>query len=260
MGQLTPREIHLWFASCADVTEADLQARYRALLSEEELRQAGCFLFERDRRRYLATRGLLRTVLSRYLPVVPAAWSFFAGSYGRPQIANPEAIPSGLTFNVSHTADMIVVAIACCTAVGIDIENCSARKISLPVARRLLAPAEVADLARAPPQNQQQRFFEYWTLKEAYAKARGFGLLLPLDKFSFDCSADGSVAFAIDAELEDDASHWRFWQFRPVRHHSMALCAGGAGAQLPDTVKAVQMSGGGRVRPIGLRVLRTSAR
>jgi 4'-phosphopantetheinyl transferase len=80
-------------------------------------------------------------------------------------------------------------------------------------------------LVRVPSHRQQDRFFEYWTFKESYIKARGMGLSLPLDKFSFYFSHDRSVKIAIDSALSDDAERWHFWQFRPRREYLVAVCA-----------------------------------
>src|SRR5205823_5574435 len=116
--------------------------------------------------------------------------------YGRPETANSEA--SNLSFNISHTHSLIVLGVTRGRALGVDVENFRAREVSIDVADRYFAPQEVAVLNASPQHEQQYRFFEYWTFKESYIKARGMGLSLPLDKFSFHYPDDGAVGIDID--------------------------------------------------------------
>jgi 4'-phosphopantetheinyl transferase len=118
----------------------------------------------------------------------------------------------------------------------VDVENVRAREVSIDIADRYFAPQEVAALAAAPPHQQPYRFFEYWTFKEAYIKARGMGLSLPLDKFSFHYPDDHAVEIAIHPELADEAARWQFWQFRPRPEYLVAICAERTGAQSPSLI------------------------
>lgn len=251
---LKPDEIHLWLASYEEIADERLHAAYRALLNDEERAQEPRFYFARDRRRYLVTRALVRTVLSRYAPVQPADWVFETNAYGRPEAANAAAREMGLTFNLSHTHSMIVLAVTLKREVGVDVENVRAREVSIDVADRYFAPAEVRVLSAAPADEQQYRFFEYWTFKEAYIKARGMGLSLPLDKFAFHYPADDAVAIEIDPELADDAERWQFWQFRPSPEYLVALCAEGAAAPRIVVRNTVPMVGASPVEPQFLRL------
>lgn len=218
-------EIHLWLASYDEITDERLHAAYREVLDDGEREQEPRFYFARDRRRYLVTRALVRTVLSRYLPLGPAAWSFSTNAYGRPEIANALGRDAELSFNISHTHSLIVLGVTCRCALGVDVENIRAREVSIGIADRYFAAEEVAALRAAPSHDQQYRFFEYWTFKEAYIKARGMGLSLPLDKFSFHYPDEGGVEIAIHPELGDDPGRWQFWQFRPSDEYLMAICA-----------------------------------
>lgn len=229
-------EIHLWLASYEEIADERLHAGYRELLSAEEKAQEPRFHFARDRRRYLVTRALVRTVLSRYVPVRPADWTFATNAYGRPEAANAEAREARLAFNISHTHSQIALAVAMGREVGVDVENVRAREVSVDVAERYFAPGEVEVLNAAPAHEQQYRFFEYWTFKESYIKARGMGLSLPLDKFSFHYPSDDAVGIAIDPELSDDAARWQFWQFRPAPEYLVALCLERAGAESPRLI------------------------
>ena len=233
---LTPAEIHVWLAFYDEISEEHLLSGYRELLSTAEKEQEPRFYFARDRRRYLVTRALVRTVLSRYVPIHPKDWIFSTNAHGRPDVINAQARDACMSFNISHTHSLIVLGVTRQRALGVDVENVRAREVSIDVADRYFAPQEVAALAATPRHQQQYRFFEYWTFKEAYIKARGMGLSFPLDKFSFHYPDDHTVEIAIDPELGDDPSRWQFWQFRPAPEYLVALCAERAGAQCPTVV------------------------
>jgi 4'-phosphopantetheinyl transferase len=225
-----PAEIHLWLAFYDGITDERLYSAYRELLDAAEKEQGSRFYFARDRRRYMVTRALVRTVLSRYVSVHPREWIFSANAYGRPEIVNEQARDAGLSFNISHTHSLIVLGVTKRRALGVDVENFRAREVSLDIADHFFAPQEVAALSAVPPQQQQYRFFEYWTFKEAYIKARGMGLSLPLDKFNFHYPDDCTVEIAIDPELADEPARWQFWQFRPRSEYLVAICAERNGA------------------------------
>jgi 4'-phosphopantetheinyl transferase len=221
---LSPAEIHLWLAIGAHVTDKQL-SEYEGSLSPAEKGQAGRFYFATDRRRYVLTRALVRTVLSQYAAVAPRDWSFSTNAWGRPEIVNSEAAECGLSFNLSHTRDLVVMALAKRRSLGVDVEQPHAREANLELARHYFAPQEVEELAALPAGERAQRFFEYWTFKEAYIKARGMGLALPLDKFSL-CYPDAhSVKLSIDPDLADQPARWQLWQLRLRAGYLIALCA-----------------------------------
>jgi 4'-phosphopantetheinyl transferase len=233
---LTPTEIHVWLAFYDEICDERLHSDYRELLDAAEKEQEPRFYFARDRRRYLVTRALVRTVLSRYVSIHPREWIFSTNAYGRPEIVNAQVRDACLSFNISHTHSLIVLGVTRSRALGVDVENFRAREVSIDIADHYFAPQEVAALAAVPPHQQQYRFFEYWTFKEAYIKARGMGLSLPLDKFSFHYPDDRAVEIAIDPELADDSARWQFWQFRPASDYLVAICAERVGAQSPKLI------------------------
>jgi 4'-phosphopantetheinyl transferase len=194
---LSASEIHLWFAFYNEINHEPLLSAYRDLLNEAEKEQEPRFYFARDRRRYLVTRALVRTVLSRYAPIQPKEWIFSANAYGRPEIVNVQAKNECWSFNISHTHRLIVLGMTRDRALGVDVENFSARHATIEIADHYFAPFEVAALSATQPLQQQYRFFEYWTFNESYIKARGMGLSLPLDKFNFHYPDDHSVEIGI---------------------------------------------------------------
>jgi 4'-phosphopantetheinyl transferase len=238
MLTLAPGEIHLWLAFFGEMTDQQLLA-CREFLSPAETQQQQRFYFDRDRRRFLVTRAAVRTILSRYASIDPRAWVFSSNAYGRPEIANTELQDERLSFNVSHTQGLIVLGVTRDCALGVDVEDLS-RDVSIDIADRFFSREEVAALALVPEHRRKDRFFQYWTLKEAYIKARGMGLSIPLDQFSFSYPRDGAIDLTMDPDLGDDPSRWQFWQFRPSGQHLIAVCAERAAARPRDlTIRKV---------------------
>jgi 4'-phosphopantetheinyl transferase len=233
MIPLTPEEVHVWLAFYDEIGDERLHAAYRELLDPAERAQEPRFYFARDRRRYLVTRALVRTVLSQYIAVAPQDWTFSTNAYGRPHAVNAPAQEAELSFNISHTHSLIVLGVTRRRALGVDVENVRDRQASIEIADRYFAPPEIEILNAAPRHEQQYRFFEYWTFKESYIKARGMGLSLPLDQFSFHYPGDRTVGIAIDPALADDAARWQFWQFQPAPEYLVAICAERLGAGTP---------------------------
>ena len=224
-------EVHLWCADADTAIDHDnaqhdaLRLRYRALLSEAERSQESRFRFAKDAERYLLTRALVRTVLSRYVPVGPQDWRFESNAQGKPRIANPEALGADLSFNLSHTQGLVVLAVAAGLALGVDVEHMGSGTSRMEVAAACFSATENADLQGLVGAAQEQRFFQYWTLKESYIKARGLGLDIPLQQVSFQLQPPHGVNLSLHSSLRDAAARWAFWQFQPTAQHMVSLCA-----------------------------------
>jgi 4'-phosphopantetheinyl transferase len=224
--------VDLWLLFESDVENpTELTAAYRALLTEPERARERSFHFARDRRRYLLTRALVRCVLSRYAPIAASEWRFVPDRYGRPLIVNHHASVGGLCFNISHTDGLIVLAITCLDAVGVDVETIQ-RQASDEVASRHFSASEFAALKSLPDRLKGRRFFELWTLKESYIKARGMGLAIPLNKFSFDLDGAPRVV-GFDGDFDDVPERWKFCQLELSHSHTAALCVQHAGGGAP---------------------------
>jgi len=217
--------IDLWLTYYDGIDDGSVLADMRALLSNTECNQQRRFHFEDDRKRYLVTRALVRSVLSRYAAVDPREWAFSRNDYGRPFIRNHHPDAQGLCFNVSHTRGLIALAVGRHRELGVDVEYLASRRISPDIANSFFSPREAAELATTPSARIHDRLFEYWTFKESYIKARGMGLSLPLDKFTFHFPHARAVRIDIDPALEDHADRWSFWQYRPGADYLLALCA-----------------------------------
>lgn len=224
MEQIDSREIHLWLCFHESIRDPALLTKYAALLNTVERRQQHRFYFERDRHRYLMTRAMVRTVLTKYAPIAPEQWEFRTNPYGRPEVANEHAEARQITFNLSHTHGLIVLGVTLNRAIGVDVENVHEQRAAVEIADRFFAPDEVAALRALSEKQQEQRFFEYWTLKESYIKARGMGLSIPLDRFAFDLEDRTRIGLTIDPSLGDRAERWSFWQLEPKPQYRVAVC------------------------------------
>ncbi|AIY41036.1 4'-phosphopantetheinyl transferase [Collimonas arenae] len=220
-----PLRIDLWLTPLDDQRDSRLLEAYRQLLSAEEQRRAQRFLRERDRHRYLVTRALVRTVLARFSGRAPESLRFKENRHGKPSLCAIDSCQRALSFNLSHCDDMIVLALTRERELGVDIENVALRPAPLHIARRYFAQEEVVDLGTLSAAAQRQRFFELWTLKEAYIKARGMGLAIPLDQFGFRFDASDRLAMWMHPDLGDCPSRWHHWQIRIASDYLVAICA-----------------------------------
>lgn len=201
------------------------------LLDEPERQRADRFHFERDRQCYVAAHALLRGTLSRLAtatsagappgtsPVAPRDWRFTVDGYGKPELIPRPGQPR-LRVNLSHTRGLAAVAVTLERDVGIDVEWTERGTLTLDLADRFFAPAECAALAVLEPHRTKEALFAFWTLKEAYIKAVGLGLSLPLDAFAFTLDPLG-IAFS--ERIADRPQDWYFRRFRPGPEHAMAL-------------------------------------
>jgi 4'-phosphopantetheinyl transferase len=220
--RLPVNEIHLWCADPEDVRSDRAYAAALAIITAEERQRLERFVFLRDRLLYLATRALVRTVLSRYEAVAPAAWRFTISNHGRPEVSSQGERP--LRFNLSNTNGLVVCAVVRDVEVGVDVEHVGRATAHLEVAEQFFAPAEVSALRALPRHEQHRRFCDYWTLKESYIKARGLGLTLPLDQFAFVLEPDRPPRIEIHPALRDDGESWQFVQQQPTADHLVAVC------------------------------------
>jgi 4'-phosphopantetheinyl transferase len=210
----------------------------RRLLSIDERIRADRFIFERHRRQYIFAHALLRLGLSQVAPNVdPTDWSFAAGRYGRPFVASPKT-STALHFSLSHADGCVACVVSGHETVGVDVETVSRRVAPLSTALRFFAPEEVETLRGLPEPAAIERFFDYWTLKEAYLKARGFGLNLPLDAFAMQVSHE-AIEISFKPNIADDPRGWRFQLCSPSPSHRLAIADGSrATGGLPITRNA----------------------
>ncbi|MDI2590639.1 4'-phosphopantetheinyl transferase superfamily protein [Pseudomonas sp. 681] len=225
-------KVDMWMATCSDIDPA-LSGRYRdQLLCEEERAAESTFHFARDRQQYLVTRALVRCVLSRYSDRLPADWRFGKTAHGRPTILCPSEEERELSFNISHCAGVVLVAVMNGGQLGIDTESYERGDDFIAIGQRCFTRGEVSALDCLPPAQRWQQYVRYWTLKEAYVKATGTGLATVLDSFGFQMPD----VERIECRFNDPASaatDWHFSLLEPTATHVAALCCAGHGARAP---------------------------
>ncbi|MET0379438.1 MAG: 4'-phosphopantetheinyl transferase superfamily protein [Spongiibacteraceae bacterium] len=231
---LVPGQVDLWFCATSAVgvdaaigaSRAKALARCEVFLDEEELAHSRRLRFPQHQREYILSHALLRTTLSHYADVAPTQWSFLRNAFGKPYLIETIGAER-LRFNLSHTHGLSVCAVALDVDLGVDVEFHANRESLLEVADHYFSPREIADLRALPKAIQGDVFFRYWTLKESYIKARGEGLSIPLDSFSFHFPADAAVEF-IDHTNTNAVNAWQFQWMEPSPLHSAAVAIKGA--------------------------------
>jgi 4'-phosphopantetheinyl transferase len=231
--------VQVWTA-LPDPAQSGRLAYYRSLLTRDERERCDRFVQDADRLRFLLARALVRTMLSEYVAIPPGDWRFRIEEYGRPEVAELPAGAPDLRFNLSHTPGLVACAVTVGRAIGLDVENVN-RALTPQLPERFFSPQETADLRALPPGEQHKAFFDYWTLKESYIKARGLGLALPLRQFTFLRRAGLAPAICFAPELHDDPASWQFAQFWPTRDHRMAIAVRRTGEDLPIDVRSVDV-------------------
>lgn len=255
-----PAAIHVWQLSL-EGSPAAVQAAL-AVLSTEERARAARFVFERDRREYVLAHGLLRRILSRYTGMPPDALEFRCGPAGKPALAGLGTARSdasrarrpaaGISFNLSHSGGRALVAVGDGGEIGTDIEKVRHDLSPLEIASRYFFRSEYAAIVGAPPEEQVESFFRYWTAKEAVLKGAGLGLGFPLEDFEIRFEpglaapgqATASVASANEAQLAGD------WFVRTIPQESGWFAA--VAARGPAwTVETLPATGAAGAAPAG---------
>ncbi len=219
---LTDKELHVWRASL-DLPPALLQRLAKTLRANENER-AGKFLIAQARERFVAARGILRQLLGMYLGLDPDKIDFRYGPQGKPSLLATH--DSNVSFSVSHSQAMGLFAFCGGGEVGVDIEEVKADFKGMQIASHFFSEIEIDKLARLPPEQVNEAFFECWTGKEAYVKARGEGLSLPLRNFSIGFGNGEQV-------LRDEVGRtWSCYALEPAPGFTGAVVAAGEGWSL----------------------------
>jgi 4'-phosphopantetheinyl transferase len=217
---VSANDVHVWLVK-PDAVRDELTSRLYVLSVNERARMAS-FRFESDRLAYAAAHLLLRAALNWCAPEVPPAeWELTDSRLDRPEVIAPSVCPR-LRFNISHTRSLVACVVTREIDCGIDVEVQRQVEDMDGLAARVLSPTEMSDLMALPVSLRPTRFFSYWTLKEAYVKARGLGLSLPLQAVSFDLDT-GGISIAIDPSLNDHGHDWQFEQWAPTDQHLVAV-------------------------------------
>jgi 4'-phosphopantetheinyl transferase len=215
-------EAHIWYLRPDEVSQPRLRA-YERILSPEEWSANASFRFERHRHAHLLTKAFVRLLLARYGGIAPEDWVFSKNAYGRPEIAGPSDAPH-IKFSISHTDGLIAYMLALGREVGVDVENTSPSLDRTEVVRKYFSPIEQDDLRVLSEPVGQRRFFEYWTLKEAYTKACGLGLSEHISRLTFHLT-EPQTRISFDGGWPDDPADWQFQLFYPTHLHVLAVAS-----------------------------------
>ncbi|WP_101756803.1 4'-phosphopantetheinyl transferase superfamily protein [Oceanicoccus sp. KOV_DT_Chl] len=225
---LNDNEVHIWRTDIQSVPPV-LLPEFLSIMSLEERERNQRFKFEQGRFDHALTRALVRTVLSRYCQRQPEEWRFTQGEHGKPELVDA---PVALEFNLSHSCRFIVCAVSKQMKIGVDVEHTERKNSLSSIADRFFSEQEVKDLFALPAAEQSSRFFDYWTLKEAYMKARGEGISLGLGNFGFSFNNE-EIAIAMAPILKDNPADWYFELSSPSPDQRMALAVKIAGLPQP---------------------------
>jgi 4'-phosphopantetheinyl transferase len=241
-SQIAAGDVHVRYRATTALT-AGARDQAIALLSDEERDRWRRFRSERDRDTFALAHALLRTTLTELGDREAADWRFDTGPHGKPALATGVS-SRPLSFNLSHAHGMIACAVALDAQVGVDVESLSRVSDCRRIASRYFSPREVAQIESAG-EDLTTRFFELWTLKEAFIKGIGVGLSRALDATAFDLDDTGAIRGSLP--VEQDPAAWRFALYAPAATHRLAVAvsdgtprrwridvrAAGTGAALP---------------------------
>mgnify|MGYP000710573373 CR=1 FL=1 len=220
---LSGGQVDVWVAVSDHVARCRNDTQYEAMLGPQELEQYRSLQYPETRFDYLLSRALLRTVLAGYLDCDPASLEFDRSEYGKPRLTGEF---SPLCFNISLTEGLVLCAVSTGARLGADVEFHGHERSMLDVVDQYFSALEIAELNRLPPGKQRQGFFRYWTLKESLIKARGEGLSVPLDSFSFRTSEGTAKLVAYPEGFVEPDEQWDFRCFDFGADYTAAISLG----------------------------------
>ena len=216
--RLSDDEIHVW---CVELDAAGEVAALAACLSAEERERASGLLSGTHQRRFVVARAMLRQLLGRYLDQDPSAVTFSHGAHGKPFLQKSE-----LHFNVSHSHELALYAITHDREVGVDVEWMRPQVAHEQIAARFFSLEEQEALAQVPDEARRAAFYNIWTRKEAYVKARGDGIAAGLGTFAVSLGAEAELLRS--DEGRDEVERWKLMALEPGDGYVAALCGAGA--------------------------------
>ena len=228
--ELGADEAHVWRAALDQ--PANVIAKLAPLLSEDEYQRAMRYYRPVDRDRFIVGRGILRKIISAYLALPPGQLQFTYNEYGKPAVSDDQN-DRALNFNLSHSAELILYAVTIGRVVGIDIEYIREDFATLEIAEHFFSKDEVAVLKSLPTDQRTIGFFNCWSRKEAFIKAKGMGVSYPLDRFTVSLAPDGPPALLKVDDDNREVARWKMFELKPGVGYAAALIA----AEPPITLK-----------------------
>jgi 4'-phosphopantetheinyl transferase len=214
----------IWLIYIPDVV--NYSPYYEQLLVNEEKEKANHFVFLKDKLRYVITHGILRLLLSDYLNLSSRQIVLKNNSYGKPYLST-ENHPESLFFNLSHSNLGIVLAFAKSMDLGIDLEFVKKDIPFLDIAKHFFSQFEYQELLSTPEISRIQAFYHGWTRKEAFIKAKGKGLSIPLDSFDVSISQGKQPAILRSSDDPMDLKNWKLFDLDTWPDYTSALCIEG---------------------------------
>ncbi len=214
-------EVHLWQARI-DRTE---EYPY-ALLSADEVDRADRTVLKERRNTFVAARGFLRKVLSLYLDIAPHDVEFVCSELGKPALCNA-SFKEPLYFNISHSREAVLVGISTVGELGVDIEYMRDRSSVDDIARKFYSLGEIDRLMNFSAMERKKKFYEYWTIKEAFTKALGMGLRMPLDSFEVELLSGGHASLLSYDSAVDISPSFTLKKLDPAPGYAGAVAVNG---------------------------------
>jgi 4'-phosphopantetheinyl transferase len=226
---LDTREAHVWAATLAQSTERI--SLCQEMLSPDELDRAGRFHFDRDRKRFITGRGLLRSILGHYLDQAPRQLQFDYSAQGKPALANRSGdVP--LHFNLAHSDNLMLLAVTRSCAVGVDVERLRPLDDADVMAEQFFSACESSKLKELPNAKKSAAFFNLWTRKEAWLKATGEGIAESLNQLQVSFLADEPAHLISLCGDTQAGRNWHLCELNPAAGFVAALAVAGGGARV----------------------------
>jgi len=226
---LSSDDVHVWCASLEQPVER--VHRLAQTLSDDETSRAERFRLERDLRRFIVARGVLRAILGQYLGIEPGRLRFRYGQHGKPSLVAGLG-GDALRFNLAHSHELALYAFARGRAVGVDLEYIRPLPDAGEIAARFFSRRENAELEEIPDCRKSEAFFTYWTCKEAYIKATGDGLARALDQVEVSLVAEGAARLLNVEGVPEEAARWSLRTLDPAAGYVAAVAFEGHRCQL----------------------------
>ena len=217
---LNENEVHIWRASLNQ--DAKVMANLSALLSQDEYQRAVSYYRPVDRDRFIAGRGILRKIISAYLALSPDELQFTYNEYGKPAVSDNQNTRA-LNFNLSHSAELVLYAVTRERVVGIDIEYIREDFATLEIAEQFFSKDEVAALKSLPTDQRTTGFFNCWSRKESFIKAKGLGVSYPLDRFTVSVSPNEPPALLNVYGDEYEPTCWQMYELKTGEEYAASL-------------------------------------
>jgi len=220
---LSKGEIHIWSANL--LQPDDIVDQLHGELSEDEKERAREYKYDRDRRRFIVSRGMLRRLLGRYLQEEPSRLVFTYGIHGKPDL-RMKFLGQDVLFNLAHSEDLALYAFTTELSIGLDLEYVKEIPDADEVASRFFSDRENAILEVQVGRRRLEAFYRCWTLKEAYVKAMGAGMAFPLRRVEVSFTSGGARLLEVNGDRHE-AARWSMFTLEPAEGYVAAVAVNG---------------------------------